>query len=172
MDNESSTTENGNSPTHRELADAGDAAAQFGLGFSLANSGTDSDYTQAARWYRLAAEQSHPLAQFNLGVMYSKGQGVARDQSISLMWMSKAAQLGDAGAQYELGIRQHRLSMDRAEEEAIELKTEAYKWLQLAAAQGYGDSEIGCESVAMDMNHSGVIEGKRRAEAFVPGLRE
>ena len=31
------------------------------------------------KWYRLAADQGYAAAQFNLGVMYAKGQGVPQD---------------------------------------------------------------------------------------------
>jgi TPR repeat protein len=157
------------SQTALALAQEGNAEAQFGIGLRYANTGTASDYLKAAQWYLKAAEQSHPMAQFNLSVMYFKGQGVPRDKTLSLMWMGKAAQLGDAGAQYELGMRQHRLSLDLEPEGGLELRIEAYKWLQLAALQGYGESGVGCETVAMDMTHSGVVEGKRRAEIFVAG---
>ena len=163
--------QNPNSETAQSLAEGGNAEAQFGLGVRFANSGDKAGFEQAARWYLKAAEQSHALAQFNLGIMYSKGQGVPRDKNISMMWMGKAAELGDAAAQYELGIRQHRMSLDQAPEPAGELRIEAYKWLQLAAAQGYGESGMGCENVALDMTHSGVIEGKRRAKAFVVGVK-
>jgi uncharacterized protein len=150
----------------RTRAENGDPEAQFELGLAFASSGDRFDSSEAARWYLKAAEQSHVRAQYNLGLMYLKGQGVARDKALSRLWMSKAANLGDAGAQYEFGMREHRLSLDESSEFALELKIEAYKWLLLAAAQGYGDSEIGCDFVAMDLTHSGVIEGKRRASAF------
>ena len=35
-----------------------------------------SQHTQAASWYRKAAEQGHAEAQNNLGIMYAKGWGV------------------------------------------------------------------------------------------------
>jgi TPR repeat protein len=146
-------------------AEGGDPEAQFEVGLALAG-GDRFDSAEAARWLLKAAEQSHAQAQYSLGLMYLKGQGVPRDKSLSRLWMSKAANLGDAGAQYEFGLREHRLSLDENSEVALELKIEAYKWLLLAAAQGYGDSEIGCDFVAMDLTHSAVIEGKRRASAF------
>jgi TPR repeat protein len=34
------------------------------------------DYTQAAIWYRRAADQGHSGAQYELGLLYDKGQGV------------------------------------------------------------------------------------------------
>ena len=32
---------------------------------------------EAARWYRLAADQGHAGAQYNLGLMYANGRGCA-----------------------------------------------------------------------------------------------
>ncbi len=36
-------------------------------------------YAEAVRWYGRAAEQGNTSAQFNLGLMYGKGQGVPQD---------------------------------------------------------------------------------------------
>jgi TPR repeat protein len=155
------------SQTARELADAGNAEAQFIVGVRCAQAGTEGDFVAAAEWYRKASEQNHGLAQFNLGIMYLKGQGVARDQKSAMMWMTRAAQGGDAGAQYELGMRQHRHSLDLIGTDAMELRIEAYKWLRLSSAQGYADSERGSASVALDMDHAAVTEARRRAEIFV-----
>jgi TPR repeat protein len=172
MDKEFSQDPDGDSVSVRALARSGDSEAQFVLGARFANGGNKSDYAEAAQWYLKAAEQNHALAQFNLGIMYLKGQGVRRDKTLSQMWMSRAAELGDAGAQYEFGMRQHRLSMDETGDGASELKIDAYKWLLLAAAQGYNGSETGCDYISLDLTHSGVIEGKRRADIFKPGKKE
>jgi len=40
--------------------------------------GVPQDYAVAMKWYRLAAEQGHAKAQYNLGVMYYNGEGVFR----------------------------------------------------------------------------------------------
>ena len=37
------------------------------------------DAAEAARYYRLAAEQGYAAAQCNLGVCYERGEGVAQD---------------------------------------------------------------------------------------------
>jgi uncharacterized protein len=171
MDKEFSRDQNANAEAVLALAEGGDPEAQFALGLAFAGTGYKSDCAEAAQWYLKAAEQSHPRAQYNLGLMYLKGQGVPRDKALSRLWMSKAAHLGDAGAQYEFGMREHRLSMDENFQGALELKIEAYKWLLLAAAQGHEGSETGCDFVAMDLTHSGVIEGKRRASAFKSGAK-
>jgi TPR repeat protein len=171
MDKKFSPNENTDSQAVRGLAQSGDAEAQFAVGLAIASGGNKSDYAEAAQWFLKAAEQNHIRAQFNLAIMYWKGEGVARDKTLSRMWMSRAAELGDASAQYELGMRQDRLSQDEKAGAALELKIEAYKWVLLAAAQGYSGSRAGCDAVAMNMSHSGVIEGKRRARAFESGTK-
>jgi len=53
--------------------------------------GIAKDYEKALFWYRKAAEQHNPTAQFNLGVMYESGTGVARSLSDAINWYQKAA---------------------------------------------------------------------------------
>ena len=53
--------------------------------------------------YRQAAEQGNASAQHNLGVMYSNGQGVRRNDAEAFRWFRKAAEQGDADAQNILG---------------------------------------------------------------------
>ncbi len=51
-----------------------------------------------------AAEQGDAMAQFNLGVMYNTGRGVAQDYKQAVAWFRKAAEQGDAMAQFNLGL--------------------------------------------------------------------
>ena len=61
----------------RPLAERGDAEAQCALGFLYLNGqGVPPDAAEAGRWYQLAADQGHALAQGNLGAMYALGGGV------------------------------------------------------------------------------------------------
>ena len=147
----------------------GAAEAQFSLGVKFAGLGPAQDYAQAAHWYLKAADQNHPLAQFNLGMMYAAGHGVPRDTAKSMEWMQKAADLGDAGAQHYIGIKHHRASLEGEPERAVESRREAYKWLQLAAAQGYRGAEAALGFVALNMTREDVTNGSRRTAAFVPG---
>jgi TPR repeat protein len=48
------------------------------------------DHQEAVRWYRLAADQGYADAQYNLGVMYYKGQGVPQDYGEAHMWLNLA----------------------------------------------------------------------------------
>jgi uncharacterized protein len=53
---------------------------------------------EASRWYQAAAEQGHSTAQFNLGLMYAQGNGVHQDYVTAHMWLSLAAENGNANA--------------------------------------------------------------------------
>jgi hypothetical protein len=154
-------------------AEGGDAEAQFGLGLKFAHGeGKAQDYQQAAQWYRKAADQHHPLAQYNLGIMYAQGQGMAPNEGEAVRWIRLAAEQGDAAAQFNLGNRYHRASVSGLEMDAAESRIEAYKWFQLAAAQGYKDSLLTCEPVTLRMTRDDVVEGNDRVAAFVPVNRK
>jgi TPR repeat protein len=50
------------------------------------------DFKEALKWYRKAADQDYPTAQFNLATMYSKGQGASADPVQAHMWADLASQ--------------------------------------------------------------------------------
>ena len=56
---------------------------------------------EAAKWFRLAAEQGDAAAQFNLGALYGMGRGVTQDNLRAFMWSDIAAQKlkGEQGRQ-------------------------------------------------------------------------
>jgi len=60
------------------------------------------DYVPAIRLFRPLAEKGNPKAQSVIGVMYRKGEGVARNSARAFMWFSLAAKRGDAKAKAEL----------------------------------------------------------------------
>jgi hypothetical protein len=69
-----------------------DPVAQYDLGVAYANGdGVRQNPMEAARWYRLAAEQGNGPAQFRLGEMYMNGRGVPKDDIQAYMWFNLAA---------------------------------------------------------------------------------
>jgi uncharacterized protein len=149
------------------LAAEGDAAAQFYLGVHYSCGGEPTqDLVQALRWYRLAADQNHALAQFNLGMMLAQGQGTQQDAAAGRAWIERAAAGGDAGAQFHCGNHCHRELLRERESDQPELRIEAYKWFQLAAAQGYGDSVSSRERITTGMSHAEVTEANERVSRF------
>lgn len=52
------------------------------------------DYVEAAKWFRLAAEQGLAEAQHALGSFYEDGTGVEQDYTEAVKWYKKAAEQG------------------------------------------------------------------------------
>ena len=84
-----------------EAAEGGDAKAQVSVGTVYAKG---EDYEEAAIWFRKAAKQGNPDAQFMLGVMYRGGQGVTQDDREAASWFHRAAEQGEPEAQFALGL--------------------------------------------------------------------
>ena len=61
------------------------------------------DYATALEKFRSAAQQGSAAAQYNLGLMYETGQGVAQDYREAARWYRLAAVQGDAKGQELLG---------------------------------------------------------------------
>jgi len=129
--------------------------------------GTEPDYTQAARWYEMAADQGHVRAQFSLGMMFTEGHGMPRDDAKATLWFCRAAQQGHAGAQHNLGLRHRRASFGCLPNDSLESNLEAYKWFRLAAAQGYKPSDAELEQIALILTRDQVSEGDQRADEFI-----
>jgi len=112
-------------------AEKGDAVAQFLLGWRYNNGeGIATNYTEAAKWYRKAANQNFAPAQSDLGVCYLDGRGVAQDYAEAVKWFHKAADKGLANAQFNLGW------MYDKGEGVPKNHEEAAKWYRKAAEQG------------------------------------
>jgi TPR repeat protein len=60
------------------------------------------DYVPAIHVFRALAAQGNAKAQSVLGVMYRRGQGVARNSARAFVWFSRAAARGDERAKVEL----------------------------------------------------------------------
>ena len=75
------------------------------------------------------AELGFATAQYNLANMYICGQGVARDKSQAVRWLTHAAEQGHFEAQYDLGLIHYEgVGVPKDEVQAI-------KWFTLAAEQ-------------------------------------
>jgi len=77
---------------------------------------------------RMAAEQGHAKAQFNLGTMYGTGEGVPKSDAQAFNWFRKAAEQGVVQAQNNLGLMYAAPGTGVPEND-----TEAVKWYRKAA---------------------------------------
>ena len=93
------------------------------------------DFARAIHEWRPLAERGSLAAQFNVGYMYHKGQGVPQSYEAAIVWYRKAAEQGDAEAQFHLGIMHYNgHGVDR------DLKAAA-QWYLRAADQGYAGAQ-------------------------------
>jgi len=60
--------------------------------------------TEAYHWYRRAVESGHPVAQYNLGVIYAKGRGITKNLQEARKWYQKAVDYGDENALESLNM--------------------------------------------------------------------
>jgi hypothetical protein len=64
----------------------------------------EKDYVKALKEWRPLAEQGVAAAQYQLGILYAEGKGVAASDLIAFAWFQRAADQGVAAAQYNLGV--------------------------------------------------------------------
>lgn len=85
---------------------------------------------------RRRAEQGDGGAQCNLGVRYSTGDGVEKDEAQAVKWYRMAAQQGIVAAQFNLGLFYYQA---RGVQRDLQ---EAAHWYRTAADQGHARSQI------------------------------
>jgi TPR repeat protein len=101
----------------------------------------------------------HPIsarAQYNLGVAYENGQGVAMDDAQAAYWYRKAADQGDADAQTNLGVMYANGFGGLAKDDA-----QAVTWYRKAAEQGNAKAQYNLG--IMYANGKGVQEDDAKA---------
>ena len=84
----------------RESEAAGSCFGQYVVGvcYDFGCGGVAQDDAEAARLFRLAADQGHAGAQNNLGYMFEDGKGVAKDRVEAIRWHRLAAAQGQGQA--------------------------------------------------------------------------
>ncbi len=104
----------------KELAEQGDASAQFNLGsLYRQGQGVSQDDKQAALWWAKAADQGHTDAMDNLGLRYAKGEGVEQDLVQAYKWFSIAGMNKNASAAANAKFASSQLTPDQIEQAQI-----------------------------------------------------
>ncbi len=84
----------------------------------------------------LAQNSKHPYAQYYLGVMFAKGQGVEKDEKEAASWYLKASKQGVKEAQYRLAQMYSKGKGVPQDYEA------AYAWYKVATHLGHKKSKL------------------------------
>jgi TPR repeat protein len=158
----------------------------------------NGDYEEAAKWFRLAAEQGGSYAQNFLGVMYRDGEGVPQNDAEAVKWFLLAAKQGHARAQLYLGmmcangrglpendaeaVKWYRQAAEQGDVEAQFLiggmyvkgegipedYVQAYMWWNLAAARGYPDAPAGKEKLRALMTPAQIAQAQQLSSEWKP----
>jgi uncharacterized protein len=118
-------------------------------------------YSDAAEWYRRAAEQGDANGQYVLGNMLLEGKGVTQNYVEAAKWYRRSAEQGKSDAQYALGGAYF------AGKGVPQDDLQAYMWLSLATAkvQLYAkDRDI----VAKYMTPAQIAEAQKLAAEWSP----
>ena len=142
------------------LALAASVAAQdYETGLEAAQRG---DYAAALREFPTLAAQDDADAQFNLGLKYAKGLGVARDYAEALRRFRMAAEQGHAKAQYNLGL------MYWQGQGVPRNFVQAHMWWTLSASQRTALAAQFRDNVAGKMTPEQIAEAQRLAREWTP----
>jgi TPR repeat protein len=139
-----------------KAADQNYADAQYFLGCMV------DDRVEAVKWWHKAAEQGFTLAQYNLGVCYRTGQGVATNYVEAAQWFRRAAEQGHAPSQSSLG------AFYAIGEGVPRDLVEAYKWRNLASAQGETNAMEARDALEHLMTPAQIAEAQQLSMEFKP----
>lgn len=128
------------------------------------------DHARAYEIWRPLAERGDPSAQYSLGLLYYRGEGVLPDLAAAAKWYRRAADQGDPDAQLNLGLMYARGQGVRQSD------LEAYKWFTLAfRTYDAGESREAAfrnrENLAGVMTQDQIAKAERLAERWVPKAR-
>ena len=132
--------------------------ADFNKGVAAAQSG---DFATALREWTPLAKQGDADAQFSLGVMYEKGEGVAKDNKAAVKWYTLAAEQGLADAQFNLGV------MYANGTGVIKDNVYAHLWWNIAASSGDEDASENRDIIAEQMTLVQLKKAKNLAHECV-----
>jgi localization factor PodJL len=120
-----------------DAAAAGDANALFEIGARFTDGkGVKSDLSEAANWYKLAADRGLAPAQYRLANLFEKGTGVSRDLTKAMTYYKQAADAGNASAMHNLAVLQASGAAGQPDYAA------AVSWFAKAADFGVADSQF------------------------------
>lgn len=98
------------------MAEAGDAKAQFNVGYCYARGDVmDQDFEKAFQWYQKAADKGDPRAHYNLSLMYERGESVIADAIKAKELFNRAIELGDDRPQNRTALSNAKEALKRGD---------------------------------------------------------
>jgi len=86
-------------------ATSGDVEAQYILGtYYKEGKGVAKNFSEAYRWFKIAAEAEYTEAQFELGMCYNEGKGIKKDCKKAITYLTIASKKNYIEALYQLSL--------------------------------------------------------------------
>ncbi|MCO6411165.1 MAG: sel1 repeat family protein [Thiogranum sp.] len=171
-------------------AQSGDPDAQYEVGIMfLKGQGVEADRAQAVKWLTSAsaagneaaaaklrrmddregkfqellkaAENGDSGAQYDIAMMYLKGQGIEQDKTQARLWLNRAAKQGDAKAITRLGILNYKGELGKRDYSEAQRLFEQVQDESVLAQYYLGEMYAAGEGV--EMNYATAIDWYRRA---------
>ena len=117
------------------MANAGNPTALAILGFRALD-GQPVNMTDAIKFLTQAAEKGQAVAQYRLGTLYERGQGVTADPVKAAHWYELSANQGNRKAMHNLAVS---YASGAAGKKSM---AEAARWFAKAATLGLADSQF------------------------------
>ena len=174
---------------------AAPARADFKAGENAYHRG---DYATALHEWQPLAKQGDAVAQYHLGLLYSNGQGVLKDDAQARQWYEKAAVQGHVEAQVNLGmlfdygrggpqdfkmavrwylraanqgnkLAQRKLGLLYERGDGVQQDfVQAYMWYKLGAASGVKAGVVLRDALATRMTSDQLLEAQKLAREWRP----
>ena len=125
------------------------------------------DYAAALDEWIPLAEAGDPRAQYQVALMYYRGEGLPQDYDKAALWYRRAAERGDVDAQLNLGLM-HAQGLG-----AKQSFYEAFKWFELAARNSpnpefYDKAFYNRENAASMLDRKQIEKAERWASKWKP----
>ena len=133
-------------------------SADVDKGLAAAQKG---DFATALREWTPLAEQGYASAQYNLGLMYFKGQGITQDYKTASKWYKLSAEQGNANAQIGLGI------MYGTGKGVIQDNIYAHMWANISASSGNKNAFKVRDIIAKRMTSADISTAQKLARECV-----
>ena len=108
----------------------------LGTAYNEGQAGLKQDHAEALKWFRRAADKGFAPAQYNLGLAFELGHGVAADEREAFKHYLMAAEQGFGAAQFNVG------NMYAAGRGVGQDLFEANLWFKQAAEKGIAEAQF------------------------------
>jgi TPR repeat protein len=142
----------------------GSSKAQFAVGAHYRFKG---DFSSAARWWKLSADNGYALAQQQLGDLYREGIGVPQDLTAGANLIEQAAQQGSFSAQMKIG------EIYEKGQGVPQDFMKAYFWFNAACATAPSEydrqrADQARDQIAQQVKSDHIIDAERLADGSKP----